>query len=77
MKITEQRTRIDWAHFTKEMLDERYSDAEKVVLSMDNLDTHNAASPYTAFSPEEARALSDRLEIHYTPNRPAIPARRS
>ena len=67
VKITEQRTRIDWAHFIREMLNERYSDAEKVVLVMDNLNTHNTASLYQAFIPEEARRLADRLEIHYTP----------
>jgi hypothetical protein len=67
VKITERRTRIDWAHFIKEMLEERYPDAEKVVLVMDNLNTHNTASLYTAFPPEEARRLADRLEIHYTP----------
>ncbi len=67
VKITERRTRIDWAHFIKEMLDERYADAEKVVLVMDNLNTHDTASLYLAFPPEEARRLADRLEIHYTP----------
>jgi len=67
VKITERRTRIDWAHFIKEMIEERYTDAEKVVLVMDNLNTHNTASLYTAFPPEEARCLADRLEIHYTP----------
>ena len=67
VKITERRTRIDWAHFIKEMLEERYAAAEKVVLVMDNLNTHNAASLYTAFPPEEARSLAERLEIHYTP----------
>ena len=67
VKITERRTRIDWAHFIKEMLEERYADAEKVVLVMDNLNTHNIASLYTAFPPEEARHLAERLEIHYTP----------
>jgi len=67
VKITERRTRIDWAHFIKEMLEERYKDAEKVVLVMDNLNTHNIASLYTAFPPEKARGLADRLEIHYTP----------
>jgi len=68
VKITERRTRIDWAHFIKEMLDERYADAEKVVLVMDNLNTHNTASLYMAFPPAEARRLANRLEIHYTPN---------
>ena len=67
VKITGQRTRIDWAHFVREMLDERYADAEKVVLVMDNLNTHNIASLYTAFPAKEARRLANRLEIHYTP----------
>jgi len=59
--------RIDWAHFIKEMLDEHYADAEKVVLVMDNLNTHDTASLYMAFPPEEARRLANRLEIHDTP----------
>ncbi len=67
VKITEQRTRIDWAYFIKEMLEERYAEAEKVILVMDNLNTHNMASLYTAFPPEEARRLAGRLEIHYSP----------
>ena len=67
VKITERRTRVDWAHFIKEMLEERYPDATKIVLVMDNLNTHDAASLYTAFPPEEARRLVERLEIHYTP----------
>jgi len=67
VKITERRTRVDWAQYIKEMLDERYPAAKKVVLVMDNLNTHNAASLYEAFVPEEAHRLADRLEIHYTP----------
>ena len=67
VKITEQRTRVDWAYFIKEMLENRYPQAKKVVLVMDNLNTHNIASLYTAFEPEVAKKLADRLEIHYTP----------
>ena len=67
VKITERRTRIDWAHFIQEMLEKRYADAETVILVMDNLNTHNVASLHTAFSPAEARRLAERLEIHYTP----------
>jgi hypothetical protein len=67
VKITERRTRIDWAVFIKEMLDTRYPDAEKVVLVMDNLNTHSTSSLYEAFPPQEARRLTERLEIHYTP----------
>ncbi|HUD75513.1 MAG TPA: IS630 family transposase [Terracidiphilus sp.] len=67
VEITEQRTRKDWAMFVKGMLDERYPQAIKVRLVMDNLNTHSAASLYEAFEPEEARRLARRLEIHYTP----------
>jgi hypothetical protein len=67
VKITERRTQIDWAHFIQEMLEERYADADKVVLVMDNLNTHNIASLYLAFSPDKARRLANRLEIHHTP----------
>jgi hypothetical protein len=67
VQITEKRTRIEFAHFIKGMLDERYPDAVKVRLVMDNLNTHNLASLYTTFPPAEARRLADRLEIHYTP----------
>jgi hypothetical protein len=65
--VTEHRTRVDWAWWIKGMLDERYPDAEKVCLVMDNLNTHSIASLYEAFPPEEARRLAERLEIHYTP----------
>jgi hypothetical protein len=65
--ITERRTAKDWAAFIKGMLDERYPQATKVRLVMDNLNTHSAASLYEAFEPEEARRLARRLEIHYTP----------
>ena len=67
VKITERRTQIDWAHFIQEMLEKRYADANKVVLIMDNLNTRSIASLYLAFSPEKARGLANRLEIHHTP----------
>lgn len=67
VKITERRTRVDWANFINEMLEDRYPVAEKVVLVMDNLNTHNLASLYAAFPPEKARNLANRLEIHFTP----------
>jgi hypothetical protein len=57
----------DWAAQVKELLCAYYPDAEKVVLVMDNLNTHNIASLYEAFAPAEALALARRLEIHYTP----------
>jgi transposase len=65
--VTDRRTKIDWAHQIKHLLDNHYPEAEKVVLVMDNLNTHTGASLYEAFEPAEARRLLDRLEIHYTP----------
>lgn len=65
--VTERRTRQDWAQQIKQMLDERYSNAVKVRLVMDNLNTHQIASLYEAFEAREARRLAERLEIHYTP----------
>lgn len=67
VSITQTRTRKDWALFIKGMLDERYPQAEKVLLVMDNLNTHGIASLYETFQPEEARRLASRLEIHHTP----------
>lgn len=65
--ITEQRKAVDWAWQMKELLDVHYKDAEIVTLVMDNLNTHTPASFYKAFPPDEARRLTKRLEIHYTP----------
>ena len=67
VSITERRTRKDWAWQIKQMLDERYAQATKVRLVMDNLNTHNIASLYETFDPKEARRLAERLDIHYTP----------
>lgn len=67
IEITERRTRSDWARFIKSMLEERYGDAEKVILVLDNLNTHSIASLYETCPPGEARRLAERLEIHYTP----------
>ena len=65
--MRERRTRFDWAHEVKELLDEGYPNASKIRLVMDNLNTHSVASLYQAFDPETARRLAKRLEIHYTP----------
>jgi len=62
-----QRTKKDWAHRIKWLLDEQYPKAEKVVLVMDNLNTHTISSLYEAYPPEEAFRLAQRLEIHFTP----------
>jgi transposase len=65
--VTEHRTKAHWAHQIKELVDVRYPEAERIVLVMDNLNTHTPASLYEAFDPREARRLAEKLEIHYTP----------
>ena len=65
--VTEHRTKTDWAHQIKELVDERYPEAEQIVLVMDNLNNHTPASLYEAFEPKEARRLAHNLEIHHTP----------
>jgi transposase len=65
--ITEQRTRKDWAEQIQHLVDEDFPLAEKIMLVMDNLNTHNIASLYETFPAEEAKRLRDKLEIHYTP----------
>jgi transposase len=66
-QVTERRTKVDWAEYIKELVDVRYATAEKVVLVMDNLNTHAGSSLYEAFEPAEAKRILDKLEIHYTP----------
>ena len=67
VRVTERRTRRDWAECIKELVDVHYPEAEKIRLVMDNLNTHSGVSLYEAFPPGEARRLLDRLEIHPTP----------
>jgi hypothetical protein len=65
--VTNHRRRVEWATFVKSLVDGRYKDAEKVVLVMDQLNTHSAASLYEAFAPEEAKRIAGKLEIRHTP----------
>ena len=67
VEVTERRTRTDWAHQVRRLLDEQYPQAERIRLVLDNLNTHNTASLYEAFEPHEARRLARRLELHHTP----------
>ena len=67
VSVHEHRTAIDWALEIRYLTDEMYRDAEKIILVMDNLNTHKPASLYKAFPPAEARRIIKRLEIHYTP----------
>lgn len=66
VKVTDRRTKIDFARVICELV-ERYPKAEKIVLVMDNLNTHKLGSLYEAFTPAEARRLIERLEVHHTP----------
>jgi hypothetical protein len=66
VKVTDRHTKIDWAHLIKELVDIHFP-GKKIVLVMDNLNTHKLGSLYEAFEPEEARRIAERLEIHYTP----------
>jgi DDE superfamily endonuclease len=67
VKVTDQRTRKDWAFAMQELADGRYPLAKKIVIVMDNLNTHSPASFYETFEPQEARRLTERFEFHYTP----------
>ena len=67
VRVSERRTRKDYAAAVRELLEVHYPQAKKVRLVQDNLNTHDGASLYEAFAPEVARGLLDRLEFHYTP----------
>lgn len=65
--VAAQRTKQEWAQFIRQLSDEHYPTAEKIVLVMDNLNTHTLAALYEVFPVSEARRLCQRLEVHYTP----------
>jgi hypothetical protein len=67
IRVTKHRRRTDWALVMKELADEIYPDKEKIVVVLDNLNTHSPQSFYETFPPEEARRLCERFEFHYTP----------
>lgn len=67
VQVTQRRTAVDFAQVVRELVEVHYPQADKIVLVMDNLNTHKAASLYEAFEPELARRLLEKLEIHYTP----------
>ncbi len=66
-QVTDRRTKLDWAQFVRHLLENIYPQAMKIILVMDNLNTHTIGSLYEAFDAETARNLANRLEIHYTP----------
>ena len=67
IEIRDQRRRIEWAEVMRIMSDVLYPEAEKIVVVLDNLNTHVLAAFYLAFEPQEARRLVERFELHYTP----------
>lgn len=68
VELSETRTALDFARVVKQLVDSRrYRDAQKIVLVMDQLNTHGPWSLYEAFAPDEAKRIADKLEIHYTP----------
>ncbi len=67
VSVREHRTAVDWAEEIQYLTDVMYPNANKIVLVMDNLNTHKPASLYKRFAPAEARRILNRLEIHYTP----------
>jgi hypothetical protein len=66
-EVRAQRTKQDWAEVIRDLADVRFPLAERIVLVMDNLNTHTLGALYERFPPEEARRLAEKLEIHYTP----------
>ncbi len=67
MEVTDRRTKADWAWVVRKLVDEDYPDKARIVLVMDNFNTHQPASLYEAFELAEARRIAERLEIHHTP----------
>lgn len=67
VQVTERRTKQDWAHFIRDLVDDHYPAAERVVLVLDNLNTHVGSALYETFPPAEARRLRSKLALHYTP----------
>jgi hypothetical protein len=65
--VTLRRTKRDWAQQIQELVDVRYPEAERIVLVLDNLNTHTPAALYETFAPDEAKRLADKLELYYTP----------
>lgn len=65
--VAAQRTKQEWAQFIRQLADSYYPTADKIVLVMDNLNTHTLAALYEVFPVAEARRLCQRFEVHYTP----------
>lgn len=66
-KVTNQRTKRDFAKLLKDLSDKYYPKAKTIRLVMDNLNTHKLSVLYECFPPKKARRIAKRFEIHYTP----------
>jgi hypothetical protein len=67
VKVTDRRTKVDWAHCMRDLVDVHFPDALLIRVVQDQLNTHNPAALYEVFEPKEAKRILDRLEFHYTP----------
>ena len=67
LSVTEHRTKEDFAQFMRDLVEMHYPSAEKIIVVLDNLNTHTPAALYEAFPAAQARRLVEKLEIHYTP----------
>lgn len=67
VKVTEHRTKADWARCMRELVDVHFPDANRIIVVEDHLNTHNPAALYEVFEAAEAKRILDRLEFHYTP----------
>ncbi len=67
VKVTEHRTKRDWAVVVKDLVDQHYPEADGITLMMDNLSTHKKSALYEVFPPQEAKRIADKIDIHFTP----------
>jgi hypothetical protein len=67
VQVTAKRRRLEWATVMQHLADELYPEAEKIIVVLDNLNTHTPAAFYQTFAPAEARRLVERFEFHFTP----------
>ncbi len=67
VEVTRQRRKVEWATVMKQVSDVLYPQAEKIIVVLDNLNTHTPSAFYETFEPQEARRLVERFEFHFTP----------
>lgn len=67
VRVTERRTRVDFAHAMRELVDVHFPTADHITVVLDNLNTHRLASLYATFPAAEARRIARKLDLRYTP----------